>query len=126
MQFRFSQKNPNSLPKLNLKMDGVQIEKVENFNFLGLTISETLSWKDHTDKIRVKLSKIIGVMSRIKYQVSKKILLTIYNSLILSHLHYGILCWGFSCHKLFKSQKRPLGLFANQNTMLILINYSSN
>ena len=108
MQFRFSQKNPNSLPKLNLKMDGVQIEKVENFNFLGLTISETLSWKDHTDKIRVKLSKIIGVMSRIKYQVSKKILLTIYNSLILSHLHYGILCWGFSCHKLFKSQKKAI------------------
>ena len=108
MQFRFSQKNPNSLPKLNLKMDGTQIEKVENFNFLGLTISETLSWKEHTDKIRIKISKIIGVMSRVKYHVSKKILLTIYNSLILSHLHYGILCWGFCSHKLFKSQKKAI------------------
>ena len=47
-------------------------------------------------------------MSRVKYQVSKKVLLTIYNSLILSHLHYGILCWGFSSHKLFKSQKKAI------------------
>ena len=108
MQFRFSQKNPNSLPKLNLKMDGIEIEKVKKFNFLGLTISETLSWKDHIDKLRTKISKIIGVMSRVKYQVSKKVLLTIYNSLILSHLHYGILCWGFSSHKLFKSQKKAI------------------
>lgn len=108
MQFRFSQKNPNSLPKIKLKMGGTVIEKVETFNFLGLTISETLSWNDHIDKIRTKISKITGVMNRIKHQVSSKILLTIYNSLILSHLHYGILCWGFSGHKLFKSQKKAI------------------
>ena len=108
IQFRYPQMNPNSLPKLTLKMDGVVIEQVKTFNFLGLTISETLSWNHHVEKIRVKVSKIIGVMGRIKYQVSSKILLTIYNSLILSHLHYGILCWGFKCHKLFISQKKAI------------------
>ena len=108
MQFRYSQMNPNSLPKLTLEMNGVLIEKVETFNFLGITLSETMSWNHHVEKIRVKISKITGVMGRIKYQVSTKILLTIYNSLILSHLHYGILCWGFKCHKLFKSQKKAI------------------
>ena len=47
-------------------------------------------------------------MSRIKYQVSSRILLTIYNSLILSHLHYGILCWGFQCKGLFIIQKKAI------------------
>ena len=108
MQFRYSQMRPHSLPKLSLKMDGVAIEKVETFIFLGLTISETLSWKHHVEKVRVKISKIIGVMNRIKYQVSSKILLTIYNSLVLSHLHYGILCWGFQCHGLFIVQKKAI------------------
>ena len=108
MQFRYSQMRPHSLPKLSLKMDGVAIEKVETFIFLGLTISETLSWKHHVEKVRVKISKIIGVMNRIKYQVSSKILLTIYNSLVLSHLHYGILCWGFQCHGLFIVQKTAI------------------
>ena len=59
-------------------------------------------------EVRIKISKIIGVMSRIKYQVSSKILLTIYNSLILSHLHYGILCWGFQCKGLFTVQKKAI------------------
>ena len=47
-------------------------------------------------------------MYRIKNQVNSKILLAIYNSLILSHLHYGILCWGFQGHHLFKLQKRAV------------------
>ena len=32
----------------------------------------------------------------------------IYNSLILSRLHYGILCWGYDCHNLFKLQKKAI------------------
>ena len=47
-------------------------------------------------------------MNRIKYQVSSKILLAIYNSLILSHLHYGILCWGVHGNRLFKLQKKAI------------------
>ena len=46
-------------------MDGACIEKVDSFNFLGLTISETLSWKPHIDKIGKKISKVTGTMWRI-------------------------------------------------------------
>ena len=64
--------------------------------------------------------KIVGVMNRIRNIVSSDILLNIYNSLILSHLHYGILCWGFSRNKLFRLQKKPYELQQNKNTMPIL------
>ena len=108
MQFRYSQRSPNSLPKLVLKMNNTLIEKVTHFDFLGLRISETLSWKDHIEKVKGKVSKAAGSMYRIKNQVNSKVLLTIYNSLILSHLHYGILCWGVQGHQLFKIQKRAV------------------
>ena len=108
MQFRYPQKSPSLMPKLTLKMNNTPIEKVTHFDFLGLRISETLSWKDHIDKVKGKISKIAGSMYRIKNQVNSKILLAIYNSLILSHLHYGILCWGFQGHHLFKLQKRAV------------------
>ncbi len=32
----------------------------------------------------------------------------IYNSLILLHLNFGILLWGFTCDKLFKLPKQLL------------------
>ena len=114
MLFRYSQKSSNTMPKLKLKMSGKSIEKVSFFEFLGITLSETLSWKEHTEKIKIKLSKVVGTMHRIKSQVNSNILLTIYNSLILSQLHYGILCWGFYGKKLFKMQKKAVRVIAHE------------
>ncbi len=37
--------------KLTLTIDQVVIDRVDNFNFLGLTIDSQLSWKKHTDHI---------------------------------------------------------------------------
>ena len=84
------------------------IEKVTEFNFLGITLEETLSWKSHISKISNKISKIVGLLSRTKRYLDTSVLIKIYNSLILSHLHYGILCWGFESHKIFKLQKKAI------------------
>ena len=55
----------NRLPDLALHIDNVPIEKVAYFDFLGLRVSDTLKWQDHTNKIANKISKSIGVMSRL-------------------------------------------------------------
>ena len=112
MIFRYSQTPITNIPKLDLKMNDMPIEKVDSFNFLGLTITGTLSWKLHIEKIAIKLSKVIGTMRRIKNLVKSNILFKLYNTLILSHLHYGILCWGFSAHKLFRIQKKAIRIIS--------------
>ena len=113
MVFRYSQRSLNTIPKLNLKIENTIIEKVSNFNFLGLTINENMSWKNHISNVGRKISKTIGIMRKVKKFVNSNILLKIYNALILSRLHYGILCWGFDCQNLFKLQKKAIRVICN-------------
>ncbi len=51
------------LPSFVLKMEDTDIEKVSNFNFLGLTIN--LYWKSHIDNISNKISKNIGIINKL-------------------------------------------------------------
>ena len=80
---------------LTLKIDGINIEKVEEFNFLGLTMDTNLKWKKHTDKISNKCSKITGVLNRLKLLFPQEIKCLLYNSLIVPHINYCITAWGF-------------------------------
>ena len=106
MLFRYPQKSPYRMHKLNLNFEGVSIEQVKAFDFLGLVINETLSWKDHANKICHKITKVLAVMRKIKHLVCSAILLKIYKSLILSRIHYVILCWGYEHTRVFTLQKK--------------------
>jgi hypothetical protein len=92
----------------NLHIDNSPIEFVNSFNFLGITIDKHLSWKDHIIKISQKISKTTAVMNKLKNFLPNTILQTIYNSLILPHLIYGINLWGSCFKKLEKLQKRAV------------------
>ena len=52
---------------LQLNIDGIAIEKVYDFNLLGLTLNENINWKNHIKKIAIKSSKIIGILNKLKY-----------------------------------------------------------
>ena len=47
-------------------------------------------------------------MKRIKRFISKETLRTIYYSLVLPHLYYGILTWGFSNSRVYNLQKKAV------------------
>ena len=50
-------------------------------------------WKYHIGPITSKISKTIGIFSRLRYYVPTSTLLTIYRSLVFPFLSYGILVW---------------------------------
>ena len=93
---------------LALKIDGVNIEKVEEFNFLGLTMDTNLKWKKHTDKISNKCSKITGVLNRLKLLFPQEIKCLLYNSLIVPHINYCITAWGFHRNRITIIQKKAI------------------
>ena len=92
------------------------IEPVESFNFLGLHIHESLSWRTHTDTVRNKVSKVVGILYRLKNIFPMYILQTLYNSLIVSYINYGLLLWGgVESHRVESLQKKAIRLITNSN-----------
>ena len=101
-------KHPKVVPTLKLLINGNPIEQVTNFNFLGITIDQNITWSDHITKISIKVARVIGILSKLKHIFPRNILRTIYNSLIHPHLIYGLYLWGFSPKRLIILQKKAV------------------
>ena len=99
-----------TLPHINLSLNDVIIENVLKFNYLGIIIDEHLSWNSHIEMIGLKVSKAIGIINHLKLIYPQRVLFTLYNSLIISHMLYVILLWGKSDNvdKIAKLQKRAI------------------
>ena len=49
-----------------LKIAGSNIEFIDNFNFLGITINKHLNWAKHMDILSAKISKTVGILNTLK------------------------------------------------------------
>ena len=98
-------KQNKSIPSFNIHINNVNIESVQNFNFLGLHLSSDMTWNFHINEVSKKISRNIGIFKKLQLIVPTNILLTIYNTLILSHINYYLLSWGSKPDKIFQLQK---------------------
>ena len=106
----FHHKGHNTNVRLSLSINNTPIERVKTFRFLGLVLNETLTWSDHILDTANKISKTLGIMSRLKNTLPGKVLKLIYTSLILPRLHYCNLAWGHKPERLNGLQKRAIRL----------------
>ena len=72
----------------NEKINNSSVEVVDEFKFLGIFIDKHLVWSTHAEFIANNISKYTGVINKLKHTLPLQILLTLYNTLILPHLHY--------------------------------------
>ena len=100
---------------INISIDNVQIERVNTFNFLGIMLDESLTWTDHTNMVANKISRVTGVLHRLKNIFPKEILLTLYNTLILSYINYGLLVWGVKSSRIDLPRKKAIRLVTNSS-----------
>ena len=103
------------LNPIQFSINGRDIDVVSHFNYLGIILDENISWKKHVAMITNKLSKISGVLHRLKYIYPQNILETIYKSLFVPHLNYGLLLWGRNLDSIAKFQKRAIRTITNSN-----------
>ena len=104
----------------NLLINGRPIERVTQFNFLGLILQSNMSWSMHTDHISLKVSKAIGIIYRLKDVYPLLVLQTLYNTLIFPYFNYCILSWGATIsngNRLHLLQKKALRLISNSNSI---------
>ena len=55
---------------LNLIIDNVKMEQVEHIKFLGVIINFKITWQDYIKLVASKVSKSIGILSKIHYNLS--------------------------------------------------------
>ncbi len=105
--------------KTKVILDGTILDRVKCTKFLGVLIDECLTWKNHIDCICKTISRNIGVMNKLKHFVPDHILHTLYCTLVLPYLNYGILIWGHTCKsyldKLIKLQKWAMRTISNSH-----------
>ena len=101
--------------KISVVINGIEIEHVPSFNFLGIMLDENLSWKSHIEMVGNKISKVTGILYRLKNVFPENVLFVLYNSLIVSYINYGLLLWGTHSHKLELLQKRALRFMTNSS-----------
>ena len=94
------------IQNINIVINGLHIERVESFNFLGITLTKTLCLDNHVNLVKVKISKVIGILYRLKNVFPGETLKTLYTSLIASYLNYGLLLWGVKSQKVEIMQKK--------------------
>ena len=105
-------KHPKIISKFNILANGNQIDEVQEFNFLGSAIDQNITWTPHIRKIFIKISRVIGVLRKLKHIFPQHILRLIYNSLIHPHLIYGLNLWGFKHKRITILQKKAIRILA--------------
>ena len=79
-------------PKLYIDSKEIHVERVDSFIFLGLQINHNLIWNNHIRSISFKVSKVAGILHELKNEFPTSLLKSIYNTLILPHFNYCVLC----------------------------------
>ena len=134
--FRPAQKRINHQPCIRIPDNKNNVfallECKDYVKFLGVLIDKNLTWRPHIDHIASKISKIVGIIARLRHHVPLNTLLQIYRSLIFPYTLYGIPAWGQASQcdlkKILTLQKRALRLifFASKRSHAIPLFVASN
>ena len=105
---------------LKVKLNGKLLRPSNYVKYLGMYIDSNLNWNFNTNVLASKLSRSIGMLSKIRHYVSAETLRSIYFAIFSSHLSYGSIIWAqnLSNHNV----KRIMRL---QNRAVRIINFAN-
>ena len=90
-------------------INGSSIERVSEFDFLGLTMNEFMSWSSHAKKVSNKISRVLGIMNRMKHFLPSSALRLMYQSLVNCDLQFCLLAWGYEYNnRVYNLQKKAV------------------
>ena len=106
-------KQNKTVMDLNISINNVAISKVTTFNFLGLHLNSNLTWNTHVQEISKKISRVIGLLYKMQLILPRRILLSLYNTMILPHINYCLLSWGKDNDSILKLQKKAVRVISS-------------
>ena len=75
-------------------MMGEQLKEKEFTKYLGILTDNKLTWSYHINHIKLKISKVIAILTKLRKFVSRETLRMLFFTFIQPHIDYGLLVWG--------------------------------
>ena len=72
----------------------VEIEWVADYRYLGLNITNRMSYTQHIDRVSSRVSQYIGIFYYLNKILPLKVLILLYHSLVVPHLTLHVELWG--------------------------------
>ena len=88
----FSSRLTQDLPELHF--DDRTIEWVPEFKYLGLIITNRLSFSKHINKVSLNVSRLTGMFKNLRTMVPQNVMFKLYYALVYPHLINHIIVWG--------------------------------
>ena len=113
----FRRRRAKVLLNRDLIVDNVVIENVRQSKFLGVIIDQSLTFNNHIQYIKGKISRALGVLYKCRKYLNQSTLLTLYYAFIYPYFTYCIPVWGNTfqtyLQPLIVLQKRAVRIIGN-------------
>ena len=92
-----SNNKSNTSIDFKLSLNHNVINRTNSLKYLRVTLDNKLSWKTHVDNIVTRLSRVCGVIYKLRHLVPTSTLKLVYYSMFNSTLQYFLINWGKAC-----------------------------
>ena len=89
----FRSKLNKTATELKIAVNGTVIESCRSTKFLGVIINQHLTWSDHVSVLKLKVSKNLGVIKKIRHNLTSESLKSLYYALIYPYISYCNIVW---------------------------------
>ena len=84
----------NTLEEFTLTIKEKELDRVNSYKYLGVIINENLSWTDHVDYIKTKVSQRLSILQRINHLLPRDTRELFVKAMVLPILDYADVTWG--------------------------------
>ena len=81
------------IPALEVQLNSHTIDRVQRYKFLGVIITDTLSWSDHIDEVCSKASRGLNLSLTLAQFLPRSV--CYYNAYVPPHLMHAAPVWSF-------------------------------
>ena len=90
----YTNKNRRILKDIEIKINNEELNEVDQAKYLGVTMDNKLNWNAHLNNTKLRLSKGISMLAKIRHYIQASALRSLYFTFINSHIDYNLLNWG--------------------------------
>jgi hypothetical protein len=90
----YTNKNRDILKNIVIKINNEQLKEVDHAKYLGVIMDNKLNWNVHISNIKMRLSKGISMLAKIRHYIPESALRSLYFTFVNSHIDYNLINWG--------------------------------